>query len=59
MVVFYSAYSHHMTPNKSFFTKFIEFDGENTTHGDGNVVRMKGIGTVYASSIPNLEEVIL
>ena len=48
-----------MTPNKSFFTKFIEFDGENTTHGDGNVARMKGIGTVYASSIPNLEEVIL
>lgn len=59
MVFFYSAYSHHMTPNKSFFTKFIEFDGENTTHGDGNVARMKGIGTVYASSIPNLEEVIL
>ena len=44
-----------MTSNRSFFTKFTEFDGENVTFGDGYIACVKGKGTIYALDIPNLE----
>ena len=52
---FNSGCSHHMTSNRSFFTKFTEFDRENVTFGDGYIACVKGKGTIYALDIPNLE----
>ena len=50
--------SHHMASNKSFFTRFIEFDRGDVTFRDDNMARVKGKGTICVPNIPNLEEVL-
>ena len=47
-----------MTRNISFFSNFIEFEGGSVTFGDGNVAYVKGKGTISATGIPSLEDVL-
>ena len=53
-----SVCSYHMNRNKFLFTSFIEFDRENVTFGNGNMIRVKGKCTICTHNIHTIEEVL-
>lgn len=53
-----SGCSHHMSGDKSVFTKLEQYDGGLVRFGDGNTSKVVGKGTIHAPGISSLENVL-
>ena len=51
-----SGCSRHMTGDRAYFSKLIDYDGGIVTFGNGNVAKVVGKGTLNLPSIPMIED---